>query len=84
MSNVIDYTSTLSQQIEQMELEFPLKLDALALQSKSEILQNWFNQLILLSFPQILSQLAFTSTMVINLGECKVATYSKNLHSIYV
>ena len=29
-------------------------------------------KLILLSFPQILSQLAFTSTMVINLGECSI------------
>ena len=30
------------------------------------------DNLILLSFPQILSHLALTSTMVINLGECKV------------
>ncbi len=31
-----------------MELEFPFKFDALALQIKSEILQNWFN----LVFPE--------------------------------
>ncbi len=34
---------TLSRRIDWMELEFPLKFDALALQFKSDILQNWFN-----------------------------------------
>ena len=33
-------TNTLSRQIDRMELEFPVKFDALALQFKSEILQK--------------------------------------------
>ena len=63
-----------------MELEFPFKFNALALQFKSEILHNWFNNRerqaysTHISFPQTLSQLAFTSTEVIHLGECTMYT----------
>ncbi len=60
------HKTTLSRPIDRRELEFPVKFDALALQFKSEILQNWFYSAFLK-----LSHLAFTSTMVINLGECK-------------
>ena len=35
--------NALSQEIDRMESEFPFKFDALALQFKSEVLQNWFS-----------------------------------------